>query len=871
MIPFRALSLSLVTACATASLAQGPAFIPGDLLVMLTPDGSPKDLVHDLGRVSGERSALRVVREVSAPMRTWLLRFDAARIPQAEMLRAAATHREVMLAQNNHIVSDRAVPNDAEYGQQWQHQNINSEGAWDVTTGGVTANGDTIVVAIIEAADLSHPDLAGNAWHNNSEVPGNGVDDDGNGYIDDYRGWDPGTGTDNVYSGPHGTEVAGMIGAKGNNGTQVAGANWNVKMMPVKRNGISEDIVLECYTYPLVMRRLYNSTNGAQGAFVVATNASWGVDGGQPADAPLWCAMYDTLGTAGILNCGATANNAVDVDVVGDLPTACPSDFMISVTATDVNDTRTFSAWGATTIDVGAPGASIFTTQIGGGTGSASGTSFASPLTAGVIGLLYSTPCPSLADLADCDPAGAALHVRQALFSGVDQVGNLPGNTVTGGRINANNSVQWLLQHCGDCTVPTSLTAQATGFGTATLHWCAAASGTVNVRYRVVGAPDWTVVNGVQDGHLDLVDLAICTPYEFAVEAVCDGSVTSGYGEAHLFTSEGCCTAPGGLQTGYIGDDLVNVLWLPVLAGSSYDARISPAGQGNWTIVSGITDTYVAFDNLTACTDYDVQLRTACIGSITDWSPSFTVHTTGCGFCVEGSFCPSVSADASTEWIDRVQIGTIDNQSGNNNGYGLFTDQGTTVIIGQATPITLTPGYSGTAYGEYFTVYVDLDNDGSFTTQGELVYDAGAVTNMPLDGALTVPTGSPQGTTRMRVVMRYNQPVTNGCSTNYDYGETEDYCVTLQVEFGLEEQTTSGLSIHPNPADQQLVLDLEGALSGQPALIEVLDGTGRLVKRATVIAQHATLNTAGLSRGAYVLRVSNGYGDVLHKRFEIAR
>jgi subtilisin family serine protease len=143
------------------------------------------------------------------------------------------------------------------------------------------------------------------------------------------------------------------------------------------------------------MRRLYNETDGEKGAFVVATNASWGINGGEPADSPLWCAMYDSLGAQGVLNCGATANNNVDVDVVGDLPTACPSDFMISVTATNIDDMRTFSAYGATTIDVGAPGDNVYTTSISGGYGTTSGTSFASPLTAGVIGLLYSAPCAS--------------------------------------------------------------------------------------------------------------------------------------------------------------------------------------------------------------------------------------------------------------------------------------------------------------------------------------------------------------------------------------------------------------------------------------------------------------------------------------------
>jgi len=100
---------------------------------------------------------------------------------------------------------------------------------------------------------------------------------------------------------------------------------------------------------------------GAEGAFVVAVNSSWGTDFGQPADAPLWCALYDSLGTYGVLSCAATANNNTNVDTMGDLPTACPSDYLISVTNTNSSDVKVNSAgYGVVTIDLGAPGNQIY-------------------------------------------------------------------------------------------------------------------------------------------------------------------------------------------------------------------------------------------------------------------------------------------------------------------------------------------------------------------------------------------------------------------------------------------------------------------------------------------------------------------------------
>ena len=115
-----------------------------------------------------------------------------------------------------------------------------------------------------------------------------------------------------------------MIGAKGNNNIAVTGANWDVKLMVLNMGGnLTQANVVSAYTYPLVMRQLWNNSNGTEGAFVVATSASWGIDGANPSSYPLWCQFYDTLGVYGILNVGATTNSNLDVDQAGDMPTAC--------------------------------------------------------------------------------------------------------------------------------------------------------------------------------------------------------------------------------------------------------------------------------------------------------------------------------------------------------------------------------------------------------------------------------------------------------------------------------------------------------------------------------------------------------------------
>ncbi|MEC8362441.1 MAG: S8 family serine peptidase, partial [Bacteroidota bacterium] len=151
----------------------------------------------------------------------------------------------------------------------------------------------------------------------------------------------------------------------------------------------------------------------------------------------------------GILNCGATANAQYNIDTQGDMPTGCSSPYMVSVTATDDNDVRTFSAYGATTIDLGAPGDAVFLPSGTSGYGNTSGTSFASPCVAGAIALVYSAPCPDLMGLALSNPQAAADLVLGYILDGTDEVNNLIGETVTGGRLNVYNALELALANCG--------------------------------------------------------------------------------------------------------------------------------------------------------------------------------------------------------------------------------------------------------------------------------------------------------------------------------------------------------------------------------------------------------------------------------------
>ncbi|MGB4896948.1 MAG: S8 family serine peptidase [Ignavibacteria bacterium] len=417
----------------------------GELLVMLKPGVQPEDFIKGYTDIN-----LRVKREVFLDYNIWLFEYEPQRSAPVDALLSVMGSRDVAIAQFNHEVELReTIPNDSRFNEMWALKNTGQTGgtpgadvkatfAWDVTTGGLTSTGDTIVVAMVDGGCLlTHPDLVDNIWRNWGEVPGNGIDDEGNGYVDDVNGWNAYNNSGNVPSNSHGTHVAGTVGAIGNNNTGVTGVSWNVKVMNIAGSSGDESTVVTAYAYALKQRKIYNQTNGSQGAFVVATSSSFGVNYGNPANYPIWCAFYDSLGVNGILSAGATMNINANVDITGDIPTACPSDFMISVTNTTNTDVKNSgAAYGPTTIDLGAPGTSILSTESNGSYSLKTGTSMATPHVAGAIGLLYSAASPLYMNLAKTQPDSAGRLFKHLLLSTVDTLASLQGLLVSEGRLN---------------------------------------------------------------------------------------------------------------------------------------------------------------------------------------------------------------------------------------------------------------------------------------------------------------------------------------------------------------------------------------------------------------------------------------------------
>jgi subtilisin family serine protease len=353
---------------------------------------------------------------------------------------------------------ESVVPDDPLFGQQWALHNtgqtvagetgipdadIDMPEAWDLITGGIGRSENSlpdhsrgrseIVVGVIDSGvDYTHPDLARNMWQNLPELNGQaGVDDDGNGYVDDVHGYDfVGAGdADPMDDNGHGTLVAGVIGASGDDGVGVADINRGVKIMALKfldaNNFGAESDMLEAINYSTLMRK--------RGVNLRLTNNSYGAPVRSEALRQAIAANAET----GMLFVAAAGNFGVSNDVAPAYPASFDLPNIISVANTNNRDLKLPSAnWGAATVDLGAPGRVILSTLPGGGYAFVSGSSFAAPHVAGVASLAWGL-----------QPGSRYEQIRDAIFAGVDKIPALQGATptVTGGRLNAYNTLKIML------------------------------------------------------------------------------------------------------------------------------------------------------------------------------------------------------------------------------------------------------------------------------------------------------------------------------------------------------------------------------------------------------------------------------------------
>ncbi|MCC7505356.1 MAG: S8 family serine peptidase [Saprospiraceae bacterium] len=832
--------ISLLLACifqliaVSALTAQGKSdFLPGRLLLSLPDSIHPEHLVERYATVE-KYDSLPAPMRLTRMMNVWLVFCEPTPTATLAALQWYRQQPEVLAAQTDHILQLRSssltIPDDPLFANQWQYLNSGAGGglpnadldapeAWDLGTGGLTAAGDTIVLAVIDGGfDAGHPDLSPNLWVNWADIPDDQIDNDGNGFADDRRGWNVYAQNDQI-SGlltTHGTPVSGIIGARGNNGIGVSGVNWQTKIMCVVGSGL-ESFILSAYDYVWQERRLYNLSNGQKGAFVVAVNCSWGINYGQPDDSPLWCAAFDTLGSVGVLSVAATANLPIDVDQWGDLPTTCPSDYLVAVTSLNQSDQiAPNAAWGAGHVDLGAYGDGVFTTASGSNYAYFSGTSFAAPHVTGAVGLLYSSDCPELIALAKTNPSAAAFEVKMKLLENAAPNAALTGVTASNGRLNLFQLLDNEAQTCSDCPAPFALFADPVSTEQAVLQWQIPGNATAAaLRWRPVGQALWNELDGIGAPFV-LSGLSPCQSYEFALQSACGNGTGSGWTAPVLFQTDGCCTPPAQVWFSTITAYHALVHWTPVTAASGYMLQWRPQGSDTWASVQLSDTTSGSCLGLLPCTGYELRLKTLCNTDTALFSASYFFTTTGCGACTDASYCTAGGLSASTEWIAGIQIGAWSHNSGGFIGYQAFTgiqsDLPVLLPLSQI-PVTIWPGYAGSASKVFLRIFVDFNADGDFDDWGELAFDPGFAVDVAYSGFLQTPDFWAFGPTRLRIMLKFKemQGVPPAACEWFPFGQVKDYCAQLNTG-GLE--TTSSASqplvrVFPQPANEQVWLTME--------------------------------------------------------------
>ncbi len=424
-----------VAGVAGGSDVQGPQqfaeseaieFGAGRLIVQFTEeavDGSMAQMVADRGG--------RLIRELPS-IHGAIIELPN---PATDVLFAAAAwsaDRAVTHAEPDYVLyAIETLPDDPLFDYQWALHNTGETGgtddsdidapeAWQFYTG----SQDVVIAVIDTGVDYTHEDLAANMWVNPGEIAGDGIDNDGNGYIDDIHGIDTANDDSDPFDdGTHGTHVAGTIAAVGDNGTGIVGTMWNAQIMALKflhgsGSGYTSD-ALAAVEYMTMMKTTY-------GINVVASNNSWG--GGGEASQAMSAAIQASI-DAGIMFVAAAGNDGNNSDETPSYPAAYDLDGIISVAATDHNDLLALkSNYGVTSVDLAAPGVDILSTIPGDSYMTKSGTSMAAPhVTAAAAMLMAFRPDMTMGE------------IKAAIVDNVDPVATLEYAVASGGRLNLAN------------------------------------------------------------------------------------------------------------------------------------------------------------------------------------------------------------------------------------------------------------------------------------------------------------------------------------------------------------------------------------------------------------------------------------------------
>jgi subtilisin family serine protease len=600
----------------TASAFSAPEIVPNELIVKFKEAATDAQIADALmvGRLTVRKhtqtQAMKARGHNGVTLTETGLGVDAA-------IAKLKSHPAVDYAEPNYTYKHQLISNDPYvtgnytwglYGSLSTPANTYGSGAAVAWGQGFTGSSTVYVAVIDEGVDFSHTELSPNFWTNPND-PVDGIDNDGNGYIDDVHGWNFFGNNNQIYDSKanrdqHGTHVSGTIGAKGGNGSGVAGVNWNIQIISGKFLGTRGGSTLDAaeaidYFVDLKSRQSIN---------LVAINASWGGGGYSQT-------LHDSIiraAKAGILFCAAASNDGLNNDVTPAYPcnidsskgtsteTAASYNNVIAVAAIDSTGTlASWSNYGAKTVHIGAPGVQILSTLPGLQLGYMSGTSMATPHVTGAVALYAST-----------HPGASAAAIRQAILSAATTTPSLVGYTTTGGRLNLSQIIAPLAAPSGLVATP--------GDGSVQLTWSAvnAATSYIVKRGSTVGGP-YTAIATVTGATYTDTTVNNGSTYFYVVAAVSPAETSANSAEISampqpLIVPPADVTGSAA-QTLVSGAATVTARWTAVTGAASYRVKRATTLGGAWTTVGWVIGT--SFSQ--AVTANNNQVYYYCVAAVT--------------------------------------------------------------------------------------------------------------------------------------------------------------------------------------------------------------------------------------------------------------
>lgn len=421
----------------------------------------------------------------------------------------------------------------------------------------------------------------------------------------------------------------------------------------------------------------------------------------------------------------------------------------------------------------------------------------------------------------------------------------------------------------GGCNAPTGLNITNITQTTATGNWNAVSGATsYTFEYKTNAGTTWTTANTSNTSY-NMTGLTANTLYNTRVKATCSSGSSNYSSTVNFTTSSSGCGTPTGLAVTNITQTTATVSWNAVSGALSYNFQYKLTSSPTWS-QSNFTSTSVSLTGMSPATSYDVRVQTVCAGSTSAFSNTVTFVTQA-----SSGYCTSRGNNSNYEWVKRVNLGSIDRNSGKDGGYYDATALVTDVSKSSTYTINYQAGSTGGSGTLYWRVWIDFNNNNSFADAGEQVVSVANKSLNLLSSNITIPSGAATAKVRMRVSVKYGG-YASYCQT-FAYGEVEDYSVNIKAAGTLvnpnnTQNVIDEISLYPNPFSNNFNLEFNANVD-QKVQYLILDPLGRLIKEESMDAVQGRntfkIETGNLVPSTYLVQIKSSNESYYRKMMKL--